>query len=56
MHHSIYDFPRNYTIYRMEPSEKYKIEMYIWTRNKTQIDIMLNDKCPNRFKTIEPNN
>ena len=56
MHHSIYDFPRNYTIYRMEPSEKYKKEMYIWTRNKTQIDIMLNDKCPNRFKTIEPNN
>ena len=56
IHHSLYDYPRNYTIYRMEPSEKYKKEMYIWARNKTQISIMLNDKCPNKFKTIEPNN
>ena len=55
MHHSLYEYQRNYTIYRMEPSEKYKKEMYIWTRSDEQIKIMLNDTCPNKFKTILPN-
>ena len=56
MHHSLYDYTRNYTIYRMKPSKLYQIDMYIWKRSKTQINIMLNDKCPNAFKIILPNN
>ena len=55
MHHSLYEYQRNYTIYRMEPSEQYKKEMYIWKRSGEQIKIMLNDTCPNKFKTILPN-
>ena len=54
LHHSIYDFPRNYTIFRMEPSEQYKKYMYIWSRTKEQIKIMFNDTCPNDFKIIRP--
>ena len=54
LHHSIYEYPRNYTIFRMEPSEIYKQEMYSWTRSEEQITIMLNDKCPNKFKIIPP--
>jgi hypothetical protein len=56
MHHSLYDYPRNYTIYRMKPSELYQIDMYIWKRSDEQINIMLNDKCPNKFKIIFPHN
>ena len=55
LHHSLYDYPRNYTIYRMEPSEKYKKEMYVWTKSDKQLKIMINDTCPNKFKTILPN-
>lgn len=54
-HHSLYDFPRNYTIFRMEPSEQYQKEMYIWKRDESQIKLMLNDKCPKDFKIIFPN-
>ena len=50
LHHSLYDYPRNYTIYRMEPSEEYKKEMYIWTKSDKQLKIMINDTCPNKFK------
>ena len=55
IHHSLYNFRRNYTIFRMEPSEQYKKRMYIWTRSDEQIQIMLNDTCPNNFKKINPN-
>ena len=54
LHHSIYDFQRNYTIFRMEPSVVYQQEMYIWARSKIQLDIMINDTCPNKFKIIPP--
>ena len=56
MHHSLYDYPRNYTIYRMKPSKSYQINMYIWKRSDEQINIMLYDKCPNKFKIILLNN
>ena len=55
LHHSLFNFSRKYTIYRMEPSEKYKKEMYIWTRSEAQLNIMLNDTCPDKFKIIPPN-
>ena len=55
LHHTIYNFPRKYTIFIMEPSEQYKRHMYIWKRSDEQLNIMLNDTCPNNFKVIEPN-
>ena len=55
LHHSLYDYPRKYTIFRMEPSERYKKDMYKWVRSKYQINIMLNEKCQNNFTIISPN-
>jgi hypothetical protein len=55
-HHSIFNIPRNYTIYQMPPSETYKNKMIVWKCSDEQINIMLNDKCPYNFKIIEPNN
>lgn len=49
LHHSLYNFSRNYTIFRMEPSEEYKKNMYIWSKTDLQMNIMLNDSCPNDF-------
>ena len=50
LHHSLYNYLRNFTIFRMEPSEQYKKNMYIWARTDEQMNIMLNDICPNGFK------
>lgn len=55
LHHSLYQYKRQYTIYKMEPSKKYKNKMLIWQASKEQIKIMLNDKCPNNFTIIKPN-
>ena len=55
LHHTLYNFPRKYTIFIMEPSEQYKKHMYIWKRSDEQLKIMLNDTCPNDFKVIKPN-
>ena len=55
LHHSIYDYKRNYTIYQMAPSENYRKHMIYWNVSRKQINIMLKDKCPNKFKIIEPN-
>ena len=54
-HHSIINIKRKYTIYQMEPSEIYKNKMNIWKCSDEQIQIMLNDKCPNDFKIVPPN-
>ena len=55
MHHSIYNFTRNYTIFRMEPSEKYKNEMIIWEDSDDQLNFMINETCTNDFTIIKPN-
>ena len=54
-HHSIFNIKRKYTIYQMEPSETYKNKMIVWKDSDEQIQIMLNDTCPNDFKEIKPN-
>lgn len=54
-HHSIYNIKRKYTIYQMEPSDVYKNKMIVWKCSDEQIEIMLNDKCPNDFKIVPPN-
>ena len=54
-HYSIVNITRKYTVYQMEPSEIYKTKMVIWKDSDEQIEIMLNDTCPNDFKIIPPN-
>ena len=53
-HHLIYNYKRNYTIFLMNPSKNYIENMYIWRASKKQINIMLRDKCHNKFKIIKP--
>ena len=55
LHHSLYNYKRAYTIFRMEPSEKYINDMIIWENSDIQRSIMINDTCPNNFEIIKPN-
>ena len=54
LHHLLYNFKRKYTIFKMEPSEKYKEKMIIWESNEKQLKLMMNDKCGN-FTIVKPN-
>ena len=53
LHHDIYSFPRNFTIFRMKPSENYKNEMFRWANEKSQIELMLHEKCHNNFYILK---
>ena len=55
LHHSIYNFTRNYTIFQMKPSKLYKNEMIIWQCSDYQLNLMINDTCPYNFTVINPN-
>jgi len=55
LHHSIYNFTRNYTIFQMKPSKLYKNEMIIWQCSDYQLNLMINDTCPYNFTVIKPN-
>ena len=53
LHHDIYEFPRNFNIFRMKPSENYKNEMFRWENDKNQIELMLHEKCHNNFYLLK---
>ena len=53
LHHDIYKFERNFTIYRMIPSLKYKNEMFAWKNNKEQAQLMIQENCFNSKFIIE---
>ena len=55
LHYSISNFTRKYTIFKMPPSPVYKKTMHFWKRSKEQLDLMMNDTCPNNFIIIKPN-
>jgi len=55
LHHSIYNFTRNYTIFQMKPSNLYKNEMIIWQCSDYQLNLMINETCPYNFTVINPN-
>ena len=54
LHYSVYSFPFNYTIYKMNISEKYKKLMYPFTNSEKQRKIMIEEKCNNGFFLIPP--
>lgn len=47
LHHDIYKYPFTFSIYKMNPSLKYKTEMFPWRNSKKQIEVLLNDECEN---------
>lgn len=53
LHHDIYKFKRNFTIYRMIPSLKYKNEMFAWKNNKEQAQLMIQESCFNSKFILE---
>ena len=56
LHHDIYDYKHNFTIFRMKPSNGYLKEMFPWSNSKKQISLMLNEICNNNFNIIYSNN
>ena len=54
LHPSVYTFSYNYTIYKMNPSFKYKNLMYPWKNSKKQREMMIKEKCNNYFSIIRP--
>jgi hypothetical protein len=54
LHYSVYTFPFNYTIYKMNPSENYKKLMYPFLNSLEQQKHMIEEKCENDFQLIPP--
>ena len=48
-YHSYFKPFKNITYYIMEPSENYKSIMNIWNGTKSQLELMINEKCNNTF-------
>ena len=52
-HYDLYKYPHNnFTIFRMEPSSKYRTKMYLWKNNKMQRKLMIKEKCNKYFSII----
>ena len=52
-HYDLYKYPHNkFTIFRMEPSFKYRAKMYSWKNNYIQRRLMIKEKCHNYFSII----
>ena len=47
LHHDIYKYHFNFTIYKMNPSLKYQTEMFPWRNSNKQIKVLINDICGN---------
>ena len=55
--HEFNKYPyNNYTIFRMEPSFYYINKMYQWKNKKSQIALMLKEKCINEFVVFKSKN
>ena len=53
-HYDFNDLPHNnFSIFRMEPSNIYRMKMYEWKNSKSQIKLMFKDKCNNDFIIIK---
>ena len=50
-----YEFPRKFTIYQMKPSENYKNEMFVWSKDPNKSKLMIEERCIYNFSIIEPN-
>ena len=50
LHHDIYKYKINYSIYKIKPSTKYLKEMFPWKNTKEQRKLMINEKCNDFIK------
>ena len=55
LHHHFYEFEIKYNIYTMKPSDVYAKEMFMWTKSKNQLKLMIEDNCPYDFVLTKPN-
>ena len=55
LHVDIYDFDKKFKIYKMKPSDIYKSEMFLWSKDENKLKLMIEDKCTYDFEIIEPN-
>ena len=56
-YHEFNKYPyNNYTIFRMEPSFCYVNKMYQWKNKRSQIALMLKEKCINEFVVFKSKN
>ena len=53
-HPDIYSNSINYIIYKMKPSQNYKNEMFVWRNDESQVKLMIEEKCINKFYIIKP--
>lgn len=52
-HYDLYRYPHNkFTIFRMEPSPKYRSIMFFWKNNYIQRRLMIREKCEKYFSII----
>ena len=54
LHHDFYKFPIKYKIYTMKPTINYRKIMFQWLKSNEQLDLMINEKCPNGFIIKKP--
>lgn len=45
-----YIYKRNILFFTMDFSDEYLSQRFEWKYNKTQIELMIKDKCPNKFR------
>ena len=50
LHHDIYKYKINYSIYKIKASTKYLKEMFPWKNSKEQRKLMINEKCNDFIK------
>ena len=53
LHYDFYEFNRNYTIYKMKPSQNYRNQMFAMSNKPNQLNLMIEEKCVNDFIIIK---
>ena len=53
LHHDIYKYKVNYSIYKIKPSTKYLKEMFPWKNSKEQRKLMISEKCNDFIKILQ---
>ena len=55
LHHHLFKFNIKYKIHTMKPSDIYARKMFRWEFSKSQLNLMLEDKCTYDFVITKPN-
>ena len=55
LHHHLYKFDIKYKIHTMKPSDIYINKIFNWRKSKSQLKLMIEDKCTYDFVITKPN-